>query len=166
MLWTRTSSIASSARCMRGSNSSSVRLFASASRRASRIDGAPAEERSHRPAWPGNAMKLQLVGGGRMGEALLSGLIAAGWADPADLGVVEKLGDRRQALEAQFPGVAVLPEPAKSDGAVIAVKPGDVAAACAAVADAGCNRVLSIAAGVPLARLQSALGGGVAVVRA
>jgi pyrroline-5-carboxylate reductase len=111
-------------------------------------------------------LRLQLVGGGRMGEALLGGLIAAGWAEPGDLGVVEKLADRRVALEREFPGVQGLVEPVKCDGAVIAVKPGDAEGACRAVASAGCNRVLSIAAGVTLDRLQPALGDDIAVVRA
>jgi len=46
------------------------------------------------------------------------------------------------------------------------VKPDDVESACAAMAAAGCDRVLSIAAGVTLARLEKALGGDVPVVRA
>jgi len=106
------------------------------------------------------------MGGGRMGEALLTGLLAAGWAKPDELGVVEKLVDRRADLTKQFAGVAILAEPETADGVVVAVKPDDVENACAAIARAGCGRVLSIAAGVPLARLESALGGEVPVVRA
>jgi pyrroline-5-carboxylate reductase len=111
-------------------------------------------------------MKLVVVGGGRMGEALLAGLLAAGWAEAGDLGVVEKLPDRREALSTLFPGVAVLDSAVATEGAVVAVKPGDVEAACSALAAAGCGRVLSIAAGVPLARLDAALGGSIPVVRA
>src|SRR5262249_36382967 len=64
-------------------------------------DGAPAEERPQRPAWPGNAghVRLVLVGGGRMGEALLTGLLASEWAAPSELAVVEKLAERRETLE-------------------------------------------------------------------
>jgi pyrroline-5-carboxylate reductase len=111
-------------------------------------------------------MKLQLVGGGRMGEALLTGLLASGWATPDELGVVEKLPDRRTDLAKLFPGVAVLEEPDKTDGAVVAVKPNDVEQACIAIKAAGCDRVLSIAAGVTIARLERALGGDTPVVRA
>jgi pyrroline-5-carboxylate reductase len=46
------------------------------------------------------------------------------------------------------------------------VKPGDVPAACRAVAEAGTDRVLSIAAGVTVATLEGALAPGTAVVRA
>jgi len=111
-------------------------------------------------------MKLQLVGGGRMGEALLTGLLASGWADAADVAVVEKLADRRSALANQFPGVAILEATEKAEGAVVAVKPDDVEPVCASMAAAGCGRVLSIAAGVTIARLERALGGDLPVVRA
>lgn len=106
-------------------------------------------------------MRLLIVGGGRMGEALLGGLLHAGWTD---LGVVEKLGDRRAELEALFPNVQVLADIAPCEGAVVAVKPNDVRAACEALA--GTKRVLSIAAGVPISALEDALGAGTAVVRA
>jgi pyrroline-5-carboxylate reductase len=101
-----------------------------------------------------------------MGEALLSGLLAAGWAKPEALGVVEKLAGRRAEIAKQYPGVAILEAPEKTDGAVVAVKPDDVESACGAIAAAGCHRVLSIAAGVTLARLEQALGGDIPVVRA
>ena len=112
------------------------------------------------------AVKLQLVGGGKMGEALLTGLLGAGWAEPKELGVVEKLADRRSVLTRQFPGVAILEDAEKADGAVVAVKPEDVETACAAIAAAGCGRVLSIAAGVTIAGLEHALGTDVPVIRA
>jgi pyrroline-5-carboxylate reductase len=114
--------------------------------------------------------KLALVGGGRMGEALLAGLLVGGWGDPADLAVVETLPDRRAELARRFDGVAIVAEPERADGVVIAVKPGDVDAACEAVARAGVKRVLSIAAGVPIAKLEESLTTGgatdVPVVRA
>ena len=101
-----------------------------------------------------------------MGEALLTGLLAAGWAEPGDLGVVEKPTERRSALSAQFPGVRITAEPEKAEGVVVAVKPDDVEPACAAIAGAGCARVLSIAAGVTIARLERALAGDTPVIRA
>jgi len=96
-----------------------------------------------------------------MGEALLGGLLAAGWDD---LGVVEKVDVRRAELAAAFPGVTVLGDVEPADAAVVAVKPGDVRPACEALA--GTKRVLSIAAGVTIAALEDALGAGTAVVRA
>ena len=110
--------------------------------------------------------RLVVVGGGRMGEALVAGLLAAGWASAGDVLVVEPVASRRTELSERYPGLGVAAEPARGDGAVVAVKPADVEAACRALAAAGAGRVLSIAAGVPLARLEDWLGGGVPVVRA
>jgi pyrroline-5-carboxylate reductase len=110
--------------------------------------------------------RLVVVGGGRMGEALVGGLIAGGWGREDELAVVEKLAPRRDQLSARFPKLEVAGEPVKAEGTVIAVKPGDVDAACRAVAAAGTDRVLSIAAGVRLARLEAALGPGIPTVRA
>jgi pyrroline-5-carboxylate reductase len=115
------------------------------------------------------AAKLVVVGGGKMGEALVGGLLAAGWARPDEVVVAENLAGRREELSAglvrRYPGVTVTAEPVAADGAVIAVKPGDVEAACSAVAAASVDRVLSIAAGVPLSSLESWVG-DLAVVRA
>ena len=112
------------------------------------------------------ATRLVIVGGGRMGEALVAGLLGAGWADPTDIVVAEAVESRRRQLSERFAGLHVRSDPVAAEGAVVAVKPGDVDAACGAVAAAGAGRVLSIAAGVPLARLEAALGRGVPVVRA
>lgn len=110
--------------------------------------------------------ELVVVGGGRMGEALLTGLVAAKWAAPEDLAVVEPVEARREELAERHPGVPVNGEPVPAAGAVIAVKPGDVRAAAGALAGTGVQRVLSIAAGVTLATIESALPAGVAAVRA
>jgi hypothetical protein len=93
-------------------------------------------------------IRLQIVGGGRMGEALLGGLLDARWAEPAEIAVVERVADRRDQLTALFPGVVVTDAIVQAEGAVIAVKPGDVADTCRALAAAGATRVLSIAAGI------------------
>jgi pyrroline-5-carboxylate reductase len=113
----------------------------------------------------GAMVKLALVGGGRMGEALLGGLLDAGWAKADELAVVEKLAGRRDELTALHPGVAVVEEAIEAEGVVLAVKPGDVPAAAAACRAAGTQRALSIAAGVTLGTLGEALG-PVPVVRA
>jgi pyrroline-5-carboxylate reductase len=102
-----------------------------------------------------------------MGAALVSGLLSSGWAPAEELAVVEPVAARRDELAAMFPGLAVVAEVTSSaDGAVVAVKPADVEAACRALAGAGVDRVLSIAAGVTLAKLESWLNAGAAVVRA
>ena len=108
---------------------------------------------------------LQVVGGGKMGEALVGGLLRAGWV-PADLLIVETAPARVTALHAALPEVAVDGEPRTSAGTILAVKPADAPAVCRAIAAAGTDRLLSIAAGVTLATLEAALAPGTAVVRA
>ncbi len=108
---------------------------------------------------------LQLVGGGRMGEALLGGLLDTDFASAADTTIVEPSPARRSILAELFPGVEVLATPLTCESAIIAVKPTVVPEACAALAEVGVGRVLSIAAGVTTETLESLLGGGVRVVR-
>ena len=111
--------------------------------------------------------RLQVIGGGKMGEALLAGLVAGGWAPADELRVVERLAGRSAELADRFPGVAIADTVGPADGHVLAVKPGDVEAACRAVADTGGGApVLSIAAGVTVERLEASLAPGTAVVRA
>jgi pyrroline-5-carboxylate reductase len=111
--------------------------------------------------------RLAVLGGGKMGAALVSGLLASGWATAEEILVIEPVAGRRDELAATYPGLGVAAEvTAGAEGAVVAVKPADVEAACGALAGAGIGRVLSIAAGVTLARLESWLGEGVAVIRA
>jgi pyrroline-5-carboxylate reductase len=116
----------------------------------------------------GGTPRLAVVGGGKMGAALVAGLLSAGWADPTDLVVVEPVAARAEELATRHPGLRVEPEASgvPADGAVVAVKPGDVEGACRAVGAAGVGRVLSIAAGIPLARLEAWLPPGTRVVRA
>ena len=60
---------------------------------------------------------LQIVGGGRMGEALLGGLIAAGRA-PESLAVVEVFAARREQLASAYPGVTVAEAPVSAPDAL------------------------------------------------
>src|SRR5918997_125903 len=111
--------------------------------------------------------RLQVIGGGKMGEALLAGLVAGGWAAADEIRVVERLAGRADELAERFPRVAIADTVGPADGHVLAVKPGDVETACRALAGAGDGSpVLSIAAGVTVDRLEAALAPGTPVVRA
>ncbi len=106
-------------------------------------------------------MNLALLGGGRMGEALLGGLIDAGW-EPETISIAEIDPDRRRHLEEQFPGTRVVPSPAWAVAdaglVVVAVKPGDVVdvlASCSTSLPEGAL-LLSIAAGVTIDTLETA----------
>lgn len=108
--------------------------------------------------------RLVLVGGGNMGSALLGGLIHSGWV-PAEITVVEISADKREALESQL-GVCTSEVVVPSHGALVAVKPGDVADICRQLAECGTPRIVSIAAGISVSRLQSATSPSTAVIRA
>jgi len=116
------------------------------------------EERAMRP-------RLVVVGGGRMGAALVGGLVTAGW-HPGAITVVEADAGRRSSLAEILPDVPVVPVPVAADGAVVAVKPGDAESACRSLAAVGAARVLSIMAGVRLVNLEAWLGPSAAVMRA
>jgi pyrroline-5-carboxylate reductase len=107
---------------------------------------------------------LQIVGGGKMGEALLAGLLRS---DP-DLAVrvVETHGPRAEELRVAHPSLEVAEVPGAAEGTLIAVKPHLVAEVAGAVGAADGGRVLSIAAGVTIAALEAALPPGAHVVRA
>ena len=111
-------------------------------------------------------VELVVVGGGKMGEALIGGLIRAGWAEASAMAVVEPDADRRAVLAEAFPGLIVSDVSVAAAGAVVAVKPQYVADACTSLGAAGVSRVVSIAAGVRIATMEAALPAGTAVVRA
>jgi pyrroline-5-carboxylate reductase len=122
------------------------------------ISGLPAS-RTLRPM-----TDLVIVGGGKMGEALLGGLLANG-TDAASVTVVEPVEARRRELEDRH-GVATAAEPVAASGAILATKPDIVPAAAAALGVVGVDRVLSVAAGVTIATMEKALGRPIPVVRA
>jgi len=112
------------------------------------------------------AYDLAVIGGGNMGAALLGGLLRGGVVDPEQVVVVEPYPERRDALGAMFPGVALAETVPPCSSAVLSVKPPHVVAVAAEAAAAGATRVLSIAAGVTIEAIEWAVGDGVAVLRA
>ncbi|MCU1371548.1 MAG: proC [Ilumatobacteraceae bacterium] len=110
--------------------------------------------------------KLLVVGGGKMGEALLGGLLASGWAAAADVAVVEPDAGRRNVLADRFPGISVVGAPVVADGAVLAVKPAMIPQVCSELGELGIGRLLSIAAGVRLETMEAVVPASTAVIRA
>lgn len=106
-----------------------------------------------------------MIGGGKMAEALLGGMIDRGWAQAGELHVVEPFEARRTELAAALPGISIGEEPVAGVDAVIAVKPDVVPATLPVLAAANVSRVLSIAAGVRAGAIEAGLAEGVAVVR-
>lgn len=109
--------------------------------------------------------KLQIIGGGKMAEALLRGLVDRQWASADALHVVEPDAGRRAELARTLPGLSLGERPVMGADAVVAVKPDVVASVLPTLAAAGVERVLSIAAGVRIAAIEDGLGAGARVVR-
>lgn len=99
-----------------------------------------------------------------MGEALVTGLLAGDEA--RSIRVVEALPARADELRAAHPSIEVSDTVGPATGTVLAVKPHQIAEVCVAVAQAGSERVLSIAAGVTIAAIEAALGDDTPVIRA
>lgn len=113
-----------------------------------------------------------MIGGGRIGEALIAGLLESGRASK-DLVVAEPTVVRSELLAERF-GVRVTDSVADAavgaDVVVIAVKPQHVDGvltdlAKAELGDALDQVVVSLAAGIPIARFESKLPAGFPVVR-
>ena len=108
--------------------------------------------------------RVALLGGGKMGAALVGGLLDGGW-EADTLSIAEIDGERRVALEQQFPKVRVVPSAAwavaDADVVVVAVKPGDVAATLETASPAldAATLVVSIAAGVTIATIEELVPG-------
>jgi pyrroline-5-carboxylate reductase len=110
---------------------------------------------------------LAIIGGGKIGEALLSGLVRRG--GPDGIVVCERSPERAAQLTERYGILALdLPEAAaRARVLLLAVKPQDIdtlLAVLARVVDEG-HLVVSVAAGVPTSRIEAALPTGVPVVR-
>ncbi len=118
-------------------------------------------------------VRIGFIGGGAMGEALAAGVLAAG-VPAACVRAADPDPARRKQLE-QALGIETSDDNrgvvAASDLVVLAVKPGLVSSALAALGGAGATDLtrplwVSIAAGVPIAALRAALPPGSRIVRA
>jgi pyrroline-5-carboxylate reductase len=108
-------------------------------------------------------MKIGLMGGGAMGEAIVAAVTQGDpqVARPADVCVFDISRQRTALLQADY-GVQIAPEPAAiADGSgfvIFAVKPQDFEKAAASIAARlGSATVVSIMAGVTLSQLQTLL---------
>ena len=109
--------------------------------------------------------KLSIVGGGKMGEALLSGLLAAEWAPADEISVVEPDDSRRDELQKKYKETPFSGNLVPSDNYLLAVKPQLVPNICQELNNSDPLRVISIAAGVTIASIESQLTSQTAVLR-
>jgi len=113
--------------------------------------------------------RVAVIGGGRMGEAIIAGLVGSGSLAPSQIVVADPTEARRTKLAADH-GVAVVADGSAAvpgaDTVILAVKPQVIDAVVAALAPALDGAVVvSIAGGVTCARLESMLPAGTPVVR-
>ncbi|MEV7966634.1 pyrroline-5-carboxylate reductase [Sphaerisporangium sp. NPDC088356] len=111
---------------------------------------------------------IAILGTGKMGEALLSGLLRAG-VDPGEIMATARREERARALRERY-GVQVVSnsEAAKTaDTLILAVKPQDMGALLSEIgAHVPAGRlVISVAAGITTSFVESRLGDEVPVVR-
>lgn len=115
--------------------------------------------------------KVAFVGGGNMTRALAGGMLAAGYPASHIL-VSEPLGEHRETLAQELPGIVVREDNAENvteaECVVFAVKPQVLSAVCkplAQIVQTTRPLVISIAAGVRSGDIDAWLGGDLAVVR-
>jgi len=112
--------------------------------------------------------RLALLGAGKIGEALLAGLVSSGWSDVvATSRREERVAELREryGIEATTSNLEAV---AGARVVVLAVKPQDFEALLGEVGPAITDEqtVLSIAAAVPTSQIEARLGATVPVVRA
>jgi pyrroline-5-carboxylate reductase len=112
--------------------------------------------------------RIAVLGAGKIGEALLAGLLAAG-RSPADLAFTERHPERARELSERL-GVETLDvaaAAARSDVLVVAVKPQDIDPLLAELAPAlrPGTLVVSLCAGLPTSLYERILPEGTPVVR-
>ena len=115
--------------------------------------------------------RIAILGAGRIGEALISGLLSSGWRAPGDLVASTRRPERVAELEERHGVTATLDNAAAAAGAalvVVAVKPQDIEALLGEVGSAITSEqtVLSVAAATPTVTIERYLSSDVPVVRA
>ena len=117
---------------------------------------------------PSDEPVIAILGAGKMGEALISGLLRAGRA-PAGIIAAARRGARADELRERY-GIAVTgaAEAAKTAGTlVLTVKPQDMAALLEEIAPSvpGDRLIISVAAGITTSFIERRLPGDLPVVR-
>jgi pyrroline-5-carboxylate reductase len=115
--------------------------------------------------------KVAIVGGGKIGESLLAGLISSGWREPRDVVVTGRREERVRELEERYGVHGTLSNAEAVSGAslvVVAVKPQDFDGLLGEIGGLLTpeQTVLSVAAAIPTAQIESRIAAGVPVVRA
>jgi pyrroline-5-carboxylate reductase len=118
-------------------------------------------------------MKIGFIGAGKMARALAAGMVHQKLAAPLDIFASARTDSSRDQFLSAFPNdkprwtTDNLDVMAQSDVVVLAVKPQMFAVVLPPLADAARGKlIISVAAGLPLARLRGWLGADARLVRA
>ena len=115
--------------------------------------------------------KIAILGAGRIGEALIAGLLSSGWRDPDDLSASTRREERAAELAERYGIATTIDNVEAATGAalvVLAVKPQDMEALLVEVGSslASDQTVLTVAAATPTSVVERHLAAGVPVARA
>jgi len=112
--------------------------------------------------------RLAVVGAGKLGEALLSGMLRAGRA-AEDLAITARRPERAKELSERYGVLALSNVDAAEEAAILllTVKPQDIEPLLAELAPATTleTLIISVVAGIPTALIEARLGAGTPVVR-
>ncbi len=115
--------------------------------------------------------KIAILGTGKIGEALIAGLLSSDWCEPSDIVATARSDDRINGLAERYGCRTTRSNREAMQGAdvvVIAVKPQDIEELLGELTGVvtPSQTVLSIAAAIPTALIERHLGDAVPVVRA
>jgi pyrroline-5-carboxylate reductase len=115
--------------------------------------------------------RIAILGAGRIGESLIAGLLSSGWRTGEEIAATARRAERVAELRERFGVDATLSNRDAVAGAalvVISVKPQDIDGLLGEVGGLLLpgQTVLSVAAAIPTAQIESRLSPGVPVVRA
>jgi pyrroline-5-carboxylate reductase len=115
--------------------------------------------------------KIAILGGGKIGESLLSGLLSSGWRAADEVVVTGRREERIAELAARYGVPVTLANAEAVEGAgliVVSVKPQDIEGVLAELTGHVTpeQTVLSVAAAIPTAAIERHLSGEIPVVRA
>ena len=118
-----------------------------------------------------DSRKVAILGAGRIGESLIAGLLSSGWRTADEIAATARRPERVEELQQRHGVHATLSNTNAAAGAsliVIAVKPQDLDVLLGDVGGVILpeQTVLSVAAAITTARIESRLSAGVPVVRA
>jgi pyrroline-5-carboxylate reductase len=114
--------------------------------------------------------RIAILGCGKIGEALLAGLISSGWREAADVVVTSRRTERTAELAERYGVEATVSNPEAVRGAglvVLAVKPQDFDVLLGEIGPllSPDQTVLSVAAAIPTSAIERHLAASVPVVR-